>query len=1263
MKDDKTTVNNAQKTAPNNGHKEGDLVDKVPIAAESQIHGFSHPEEQLDIPYKGLNPYTEADTGLFFGREHDIQEVVNNLLTWRLTVLFGRSGVGKSSILRAGVTHILNQEARRNRIDYNGAPKLAVVVFPSLEGDLSWKENPLVSLEKQIERTIAQNDWEIKPPKPGLSFTDTLNAWAEALGGEDRDGELYIILDQFEEYFLYHSHDTLEDAFYREFPHAVNCPNLPVNFLISTREDSLAALDRFKSLIPSLLVHRLKIGHLDGEAAEAAIKKPISYYNQQHHTAIKIEQTLVNSILEEVQVGKVLLGESGLGGLMAQPKILAEMKIETPYLQLVMERLWKEEQKRASNVLRLETFKELGRAQQIVKDHLNYQMDLLSEDERRLAASIFQYLVTLSGTKCACSINELATQAGCDKNQLKQLLEKLSRGDQRILRPEGKSKSDQPYTQRYEIFHDALAKPMLEWRRNYLEIQKLEVEKTKLEQQRRRETEKLRIEAERQKFEAEKQRVEAEERQAKAERKWARVLFATAGIALGVVSALSTWIFYQNRELKILRQDVLAGQALVKAETADSLQALQDAMAVGKTVSDHNWSVVVPNATYALQQILGSINETNRWNFTQGIPAPFGFNQSANDQWIVLGLMDGRIYRWKIGQQGWQQVDLRLDDAITSLAISDNGQRIVAANGDGTIKVWDESTRQIKDFSLGETVASFFRVFLSPDGQRLIISTPDGLRMWAIDGKQALDIPWDDPENRIFNISFSPDGQKIAIAGLSSDKKPFIHLLDNQGTELGSLPLSESRPIGILRFSPDGNQLAVVPWGSKNAIVWNVQTQTSVTLSGHWGSISAISFSPDGQQIATGAADGFARVWDLDGAAKWVFKGHDSEVITTGFSRDGKELTTVTSLGTARLWSLERRNCNDADDSCRLLQLPAQGDNNSLWLTDITFSDDPQNTWMATSTYEGTAYLWEVDTSELLKIFKGGSTRNFSTRPKVFLSPDGQQLATIAGDGTARLWSSHNEGSNIKLHTGNADQVALTIDLATDEPKLVTASKDGLLSIKDFKGRVLTTFSVPHFSAQDGRNIFRNAVFSPDGRVIATVSEEDNIPRLWTVRGQPLAELDQYRGQVSDIAFSPDSRTVATAYLDGTVFLTTLHGKTLGAEPIQNGSSVIGVEFSPDGRTLATASFDGRARIWTQQGAKLAEYQSETGLWNTSFMPDGQQIVAVGWGDNNIWLWQVYGLDQLLERGCNWMQPYLETHGNESGSFTVCQDAIAHALQ
>ena len=59
-------------------------------------------------PYVGLQPFEEADRAFFFGRERDERVIIANLLSSPLTILYGSSGVGKSSVLGAALPRALN---------------------------------------------------------------------------------------------------------------------------------------------------------------------------------------------------------------------------------------------------------------------------------------------------------------------------------------------------------------------------------------------------------------------------------------------------------------------------------------------------------------------------------------------------------------------------------------------------------------------------------------------------------------------------------------------------------------------------------------------------------------------------------------------------------------------------------------------------------------------------------------------------------------------------------------------------------------------------------------------------------------------------------------------------------------------------------------------------------------------------------------------------------------------------------------------------
>lgn len=428
------------------------------------------PETQRRSPYQGLIPYDENDAAFFFGREKEKRLITANLFAAPLTLLYGESGVGKSSVLRAGVLHQLRQR-----------DDLVIVVFDA------WQSDPILGLKAAIAEAAGNVIGRSDLPPNFAPLPEYLAAWTERL-----NRHFMVVLDQFEEYFLYHSQN---DLFTTEFPKVVGKSDLPVSFLISIREDSLAKLDRFEGRIPILFDNYLRLEHLKHEAAQAAIEKPVEQYNRlvaPNEQPVIVEPALVKAVLEEVQAGRVVLGETGRG-VVAASSVHAEERIETPYLQLVMTRLWDEEMNTGSPVLRFETLKRLGRAEHIVRTHVDEAMDKLNEPERDVSARVFHHLVTPSGTKIAHTIHDLAGYANLPQTQIAPVLEKLSAAPVRILRPVAPAFGQAVV--RYEIFHDVLAPAILDWRTRYVQAQERAEAARQAEQQRRRAEEQARLEA------------------------------------------------------------------------------------------------------------------------------------------------------------------------------------------------------------------------------------------------------------------------------------------------------------------------------------------------------------------------------------------------------------------------------------------------------------------------------------------------------------------------------------------------------------------------------------------------------------------------------------------------------------------------------------------------------------------------------------------------------------------------------------------------
>ena len=419
-------------------------------------------EGKPDSPYKGLVPFedNEVDALLFFGRGRESEIIAANVLAARLTVLYGPSGVGKSSVLRAGVARQLRLLAQTNT-DERGHPELAVVVFDV------WSDDPVTGLRAAVRDELsAQSGSALLDDREGESLAETLERWTTALACD-----VLLILDQAEEYFLYHAEET---GFARELPELVTRPGLRVRVLLALRDDALAKLDRFKGRIPNLFANYLRLDHLDRPSARDAVVKPVERFNDATGESMEIEPALVETVLDQTTAGKVAIGDTGRGLAAGETE---GSRIEAPYLQLVLERIWEDERSAGSTMLRAATLDRLGGAESIVRAHLRRAVEELSSDEKDVAADVFRFLVTPSGAKIAHSAGDLAEYADVDERRLLPVLSTLGR--ERIVRPLDGAGANGA---RYEIFHDVLGEAVLAWRRD----QELEREKRKAAKRQRR---------------------------------------------------------------------------------------------------------------------------------------------------------------------------------------------------------------------------------------------------------------------------------------------------------------------------------------------------------------------------------------------------------------------------------------------------------------------------------------------------------------------------------------------------------------------------------------------------------------------------------------------------------------------------------------------------------------------------------------------------------------------------------------------------------
>ncbi|MFF4963187.1 hypothetical protein ACFY2Z_40655 [Streptomyces sp. NPDC001222] len=483
------------------------------------------------------------------------------------------------------------------------------------------------------------------------------------------------------------------------------------------------------------------------------------------------------------------------------------------------------------------------------------------------------------------------------------------------------------------------------------------------------------------------------------------------------------------------------------------------------------------------------------------------------------------------------------------LAVFSPRRSLLATNdtGDGTVWLWDTSRpsrpRKLRVLSgpdeAGEVLA------FSPDA-RFMATVGQGqgeVRLWAI-GNPTHPVAAEDPITTSDGtppgpVAYSPDGRLLAVAGSSG-----IQLWNISDPHA---PLSLGQPLGrrpsagmAVEFSPDGRNLLVTD--DQTLRVWHLPPTVLVAC----GSLSPAGFSPDGRTMAT-TCDGDASVqlWDTSDPDK-------PELATTvqgyvaAFAPRGHMLAVAAPQG-VRLYDI-----TDPSRARGIGQVPVAG-GRAVWALD--FGTEGRTL----ATYEG---LGDVGVDP----------------------PEGTDPSTGEADGKVRT------GTWDVTDPSRPRRIGRSVVLDVRSPSL-TPSPDGRLLAAPMAGgfgtQLWDTSNLSH-PVRRGRPLDVTAVaFAPRGHRMAVGTETGTV-QLWdTTHPEHLRKIGSSHatgGAVYGAAFSPDGRSLAVSATDGTIQLWDVSDAAhLFATPhsfADPTSEVYVLMFSPDGRTLATSGSDGAVRLW-----------------------------------------------------------------------------------
>jgi WD40 repeat protein/serine/threonine protein kinase len=502
---------------------------------------------------------------------------------------------------------------------------------------------------------------------------------------------------------------------------------------------------------------------------------------------------------------------------------------------------------------------------------------------------------------------------------------------------------------------------------------------------------------------------------------------------------------------------------------------------------------------------------------------------------------------------------------------------------------------------------------LAADGQTLIAASGDSLK-WVDRQKhrevQILAVG----TNAIDGLSMS--GDQPGLVAYHTDR---IKALSPAGEELLGGGLAPGLGGGAFALSWDGSMLAAS--GSNTALstvqIFAVKTGKPVGPAfslGEKENIESLAFSPDSRYLACGTLGTKIHILEVPKLKPAnVFTGHAASVAFLAFDRAGGKL--VSRGGDSHI------HVRSFPDGRLLADLPDRGGG----FGDLAFS--PDGLRLASGQTDHTVRLWNLARLELPPTFLHG---HIGTVRSVMFSRDGNELYTGSVDGTVKVWDVSAKGSTNILHHPDW----------TDE---VSFSPDGrLLAVADFNGRtaVLWDAASQRRVGNVGEHLgaCRGVKFSPDGKLVATVGDYDDV-QIWSIspikRIRNLHKVD-YRGS---IAFHPSKPLLAVGC--GDLRFRDLQTGTwtnlLAAAPTNDVHSVV---FSPDGNRLALGMGNGEVSIWDfVTGRRIRWFYEHSDEINALCFSHHGTWLASGGKDNRVVLYEVRrgGFTRQLEGHTDWV--------------------------
>ncbi|OAQ31114.1 WD40 repeat-like protein [Linnemannia elongata AG-77] len=493
------------------------------------------------------------------------------------------------------------------------------------------------------------------------------------------------------------------------------------------------------------------------------------------------------------------------------------------------------------------------------------------------------------------------------------------------------------------------------------------------------------------------------------------------------------------------------------------------------------------------------------------------------------------------------------------------------------------------------------------------------------------ELPYLELEDVVLSCIFSTDGENLVVS-TGNDK---IRVYETATWT----SIAEYQGGGAIAVSPANGELA--KRGENNTVeLGDILTgEARITLHGHEQTVSCISYSFDGDYIATASEDNTVRIWSTQfGDLVHTLEGHAQPVHGVAFSPDGRQLAFCSQHSTVHTWGTETGQeifqFNRGVDmftvaySPKGRQLAAGGASPRVPVWDpctgellheltghtggvlgLKFSLDGLQ--IASCGQDGTIRLFDALNGTLLNTFSG----HLFEVTCIAYSPTRDYIASGSRDRTVRIWKTGEPWSDAFSHR-QVEGIAC-LDVSQNGKQVVIGKADGSIHFWEIWAGKPRIVSTGHTSQ------VLKVEFSPNGEQVVSASMDGTV-RLWCAEtGKSLRVFGVNEEAVNDVAFSPCGKWIVSASDDSSVLVWDIDKSD---EPesylIGHEDKVIGASFSPDGEQVASCSKDGTVRIWDASSGELFASTPFEGVERVFYtLEDDQELISVSIADRNLFRW------------------------------------------